>query len=45
MYKFSDDYNYLYIKNPDGSVAGIPTKLLTEEDKQYVYEQIAKQGY
>jgi hypothetical protein len=44
-FQFSPDFKYLYTKHDDGSVSGTPTDQLTEEDKQFIYEQKAKEGY
>ena len=41
MYQFSDDYEYIYILNADNSITGVPTKLLSEEEKKALYEEIA----
>lgn len=39
-YQFSPDFEYLYINNDDGSITGIPTSELTDEEKKALYEEI-----
>lgn len=41
-FEFSDDKEYVYISH-DGVIEGVPFKDLTEESKQYVWEEIAKE--
>lgn len=44
MIKFSEDYNYVYIKEGE-TVYGFPVSTLTDEEKREIYEQKAKEGY
>lgn len=43
-FKFIDDFKAVTWKE-DGIVYCTPTATLTEEEKEYIYEQKAKQGY
>jgi hypothetical protein len=40
--RFSPDFTYVEIKHDDGSLQLIPVNLLSEEDKQWIYEEMAK---
>ncbi len=44
-FKFSENFDYIFEKLPDGSIRGRPWKSLTEEEKQFVYEQIAREKF
>lgn len=44
QFQFIDDFKAVVYKE-NGRVYCVPTNQLTEEDKNFIYEEKAKQGY
>ena len=42
-FQFSDDMEYVYIQYDTGLIEAMPIRDLSEENKQFIWEQIAKE--